>query len=184
MRWFKLLQQESFSKRASTLANLAVVGALGFTVWQIQIAASGVREAARQAAVAADQLTLQRKMSSADLMLKFTETLDDPSYREISDEVYYNSDESSPLLEEHEGPVSEPDIDRLLGVYELIAVAHKQGLLDESMLYNAFGGEILTAFRNPEIWDYVTSSRASPGGENYFTGFESLGRELDIGTVR
>lgn len=118
------------------------------------------------------QVKAMRDMQSAQLMLEFNTSLDNGNNAKIIEAIEKNE----PLLQDNGGLFSSPDIDRYLSTYELLSNAWVFGLINDTMLYNAFNYDLTKTYKNKEIRSYLAEIRK----ENplFFAGFENLAKSL------
>jgi hypothetical protein len=118
------------------------------------------------------QVKAMRDMQSAQLMLEFNTNLDNGKNAKIIETIENNG----PILKNNGGQFSGPDVDGYLSTYELLSNAWDFGLINDTMLYNAFNYDLVRTYQNKEIQSYLVEIRK----ENplFFAGFENLAKSL------
>ena len=112
-----------------------------------------------------------RIRTSADLVLKFGEYLDDEPYLEISQAL--DTENKTVKIFKPEGPFSIRDIDRYLGTFETLGSMYKKGLITCGMFKIDFVYYIKKAYINDEIRDYINDVDA--GGRKLWPNLVFLG---------
>ncbi len=113
-----------------------------------------------------------RNSQSAQLMLEFNKDLNS----DINSSLITAIEENQPILKESGGEFTTTDIDRYLGIYELINNVSEAGLISDDMLYNAFSYDIVKTYQNKEIQDYLSKIRQEDS--SFFRGFGLLAEDL------
>lgn len=142
---------ELFSRILRILEVIAIIGGVIFTVIQIRDL---------------------RNSQSAQLMLNFNDELNS----DINANLITAIEENKPILKENGGDFSTTDIDRYLGIYELLNNVSEVGLISDDMLYNAFSYGIVKTYQNKEIQNYLSKIRQED--EFFFRGFGLLSEDL------
>jgi hypothetical protein len=96
-------------KVLSALESIAVIGGIGFAIWQVlelsrqtTIQAENLSEIAKQTTLQAETLKSSQQIASADLILRFRKTLDDGKFAKLVADIQ-NHDDTHPLLTRNEG---------------------------------------------------------------------------------
>jgi hypothetical protein len=113
-----------------------------------------------------------RNDQSAQLMLEFNKELNS----NLNANLITAIEDNKPLLKDNGGEFSTTDIDRYLGVYELLNTVSITGLINDDMLYNAFAYDILKTYNNQEIKNYLTKIRQEDS--SFFRGVDVLAEDL------
>jgi hypothetical protein len=87
--------------------------------------------------------------------------------------------QDKPLLECNGGPISDEEINSFLGLMEWIDSAKDVGILNEKIIYEMFSVDILAAYRNKEIQEFINQSKADWNDNTFSSGFESLARKME-----
>jgi len=113
-----------------------------------------------------------RNDQSAQLMLEFNKDLNS----DINADLITAIEENRSILKENGGEFTTTDIDRYLGIYELLNNVSEVGLINDNMLYNAFSYDIVKTYQNKEIQNYLLKIRKED--DSFFRGFEILAQDL------
>lgn len=113
-----------------------------------------------------------RNSESARLMLEFNNELNS----DLNANLITAIENNKPILKENGGEFTTTDIDRYLGVYELLNRVSVVGLLHDDMLYNAFAYNIVKTYQNKEIQSYLTKIRQEDS--SFFRGVELLAKDI------
>lgn len=150
MKIFNKKKFDALKDTLKLLANLAVLSGVIFAVIQIRD---------------------YRVKSSAELVLRFGEYLDEDPYLSIS-QVLDTSNVSTKILQPA-GRFSSGEIDRYLGTFETLGDLYYNGLITFEMLDINFSYYIQKAYSNEEIRAYVMDAhRTNP---KWWTNFIQLG---------
>ena len=88
--------------------------------------------------------------------------------------------QETPLLQYNSGPISDEELNNFLGVLEWINSANNVGILNEKIIYEMFSVDILTAYKNKEVKEYIDQSRKDWGDNEFFSGFENIAKKMEI----
>ncbi len=121
---------------------------------------------------AAVQIRDLRNDQSAQLMLEFNKELNS----ELNANLITAIEDNKPILKESGGGFTTTDVDRYLGVYELLNTVSITGLISDDMLYNAFAYDILKTYQNQEIKSYLAKIRQEDS--SFFRGVDALAEDL------
>lgn len=113
-----------------------------------------------------------RNSESARLMLEFNQELNSVLNANLISAI----EENKPILKENGGKFTTTDIDRYLGVYELLNNVSIAGLINDDMLYNAFAYNIVKTYENKEIQSYLAKIRQEDS--SFFRGVELLAEDI------
>lgn len=113
-----------------------------------------------------------RNDQSAQLMLEFNKELNS----DLNANLITAIEENKPILKDSGGGFSTTDVDRYLGVYELLNTVSVTGLISDDMLYNAFAYDILKTYQNQEIKNYLAKIRQEDS--SFFRGVDALAEDL------
>jgi len=94
-----------------------------------------------------------RIRTSADIVLKFGEYLDDYPYLKISQTL--DVENKDVKIFQPEGKFSVRDIDRYLGTFETLGSLYKKGLITCDMFKTDFSYYIQKAYLNEEVRNYI-----------------------------
>lgn len=94
-----------------------------------------------------------RIRTSADLVLKFGEYLDDDPYLKISQAL--DTEDKTVKIFQPEGPFSVADVDRYLGTFETLGSLYKNGLITCDMFKTDFSYYVQKEYLNEEIRGYI-----------------------------
>ncbi len=94
-----------------------------------------------------------RVRTSADLVLKFGEYLDDDPYLKIS-QILDTEDKTIKIFQP-EGPFSVADVDRYLGTFETLGSLYRKGLITCDMFKTNFSYYVQKEYLNEEIRGYI-----------------------------
>jgi len=94
-----------------------------------------------------------RIRTSADLVLKFGEYLDDDPYLKISQTL--DTEDKTVKIFQPEGPFNVSDVDRYLGTFETLGSLYKKDLITCDMFKTDFAYYIQKAYLNEEIRSYI-----------------------------
>ena len=113
-----------------------------------------------------------RNDQSAQLMLEFNKELNS----DLNANLITAIEENKPILKNSGGEFTTTDVDRYLGVYELLNTVSITGLISDDMLYNAFAYDILKTYQNGEIKSYLAKIRQEDS--SFFRGVDALAEDL------
>ena len=113
-----------------------------------------------------------RNDQSAQLMLEFNKELNS----DLNANLITAIEENKPILKNSGGEFTTTDVDRYLGVYELLNTVSISGLISDDMLYNAFAYDILKTYQNGEIKSYLAKIRQEDS--SFFRGVDALAEDL------
>lgn len=113
-----------------------------------------------------------RNDQSAQLMLEFNKELNS----DLNANLITAIEDNKPILKESGGEFTTTDIDRYLGVYELLNTVSITGLISDDMVYNAFAYDILKTYQNQEIKNYLAKIRQEDS--SFFRGVDALAEDL------
>jgi hypothetical protein len=113
-----------------------------------------------------------RNSESARLMLEFNKELNS----DLNANLITAIEENRPIFRENGGEFTTTDIDRYLGIYELLNRVSVVGLLHDDMLYNAFAYNIVKTYQNKEIQSYLAKIRREDS--SFFRGVELLAEDI------
>lgn len=118
------------------------------------------------------QLNDLKIQKSADLAIKFNDTLDHDYYAKILETI----DSRNPLMKENNpsGRFSQSDVEGYLGIYETIANLYEKNLISREMIEANFSYDIAKAYRNDEIKNLIrVEQKIDP---DLWVGFQKLGQ--------
>ena len=115
-----------------------------------------------------------RNMQSAQLMIDFNNQLNSP----VNSKIVTTIENKGILLKENSGNITDTEIDKYLGLYELLYDVWDTGLITDNMLYSGFSYDILVTYHNPEIINYLKKIRVDD--KEIFAGFEALAKSLEL----
>lgn len=112
-----------------------------------------------------------RIRTSADLVLKFGEYLDDGIYLEISQAL--DTEDKTLKVFQPEGLFKTGDIDRYLGTFETLGNLYKRGLITCDMFSTNFAYYIKKAYFNEEARSYI--NEVNDEGQKWWPNLVLLG---------
>ncbi len=122
------------------------------------------------------QISDSRKVNSGQIALDITRDI-------YSDERYPKNPEIIKLIQRDQsilinsgGSIDEEDIDNLLGEWDLVARFNQLGILPDDLVYQQFSFDIVRAYNNKEIRDYINRIRAKYGDNLMYADFEWLAK--------
>ena len=145
------IKWKNFEKTLRTIEVVAIVGGVIFTGVQIRDL---------------------RNDQSAQLMLEFNKELNS----DLNANLITAIEDSKPIFKESGGEFITTDVDRYLGVYELLNTVSITGLISDDMVYNAFAYDILKTYQNQEIKNYLAKIRQEDS--SFFRGVDALAKDL------
>lgn len=113
-----------------------------------------------------------RNSESARLMLEFNSELNS----DLNANLITTIEDNKPIFKENGGEFTTTDVDRYLGIYELLNRVSVVGLLHDDMLYNAFAYNIVKTYQNKEIQSYLAKIRQEDS--SFFRGVELLAEDI------
>jgi hypothetical protein len=113
-----------------------------------------------------------RNSESARLMLEFNKELNSYLNANLITAIEHNK----PIFKEAGGGFTTTDVDRYLGVYELLNTVSVTGLISDHMVYNAYAYDILKTYRNEEIKNYL--AKIWQEDSSFFRGVDALAEDL------
>lgn len=122
------------------------------------------------------QIEDSRKVNSGQIALDITRDI-------YSNERYQNNPQiikliqrGQPILVSNGGQIEEEDIDNLLGEWDLIARFNQLSILPEDLVYQQFSFDMVKAYRNKEIRDYIDRIRLKYNDNLMYADFEWLAK--------
>lgn len=100
-----------------------------------------------------------RIRTSADIVLKFSEYLDDDPYLRISQAL--DTEDKTVKIFQPEGPFSVSDVDRYLGTFETLGSLYRRGLITCDMFKTDFSYYVQKEYSNEEIRGYINDVDAN-----------------------
>lgn len=141
---------EFFRSSIQSLVNLAIIAGVVFAF--IQVGDYRVR-------------------TSADLVLKFGEYLDDGIYLQISQAL--DAEDKTLKIFQPEGPFNIGDIDRYLGTFETLGNLYQRGLITCDMFSTNFAYYIQKTYFNEEMRSYI--NEVNDNGQKWWPNLILLG---------
>jgi hypothetical protein len=163
-------------KVLSALESIAVIGGIGFAIWQ-------VLELSKQTAIQAETLKQSQQIASADLVLKLRATLDDSKFAKLVADIQ-NHDHTYPLLSRSDGKggkFRDLAIEQYISVFEDIGYLVEGDLIIGKMAYNEFSYDIEKTWCNDDVKRVIADQRKADKStthqtEPFYAGFEKLAR--------
>lgn len=118
------------------------------------------------------QLDDYRIRTSADLVLKFGEYLDDEPYLGISQAL--DTDDAGAKILQPDGPVAQAEIDRYLGTFETLGNLYREGLITCTMFKSDFSYYIQKIYLNAQLRSYIETVNA----DNLWPNLAALGQKF------
>ena len=181
-----------FVKLLSTLESIAVIGGIGFAVWQVlelakqtTIQAQNLSEISRQTSLQAETLKQSQQIASANLVLQFRATLDGDKFAKLIAELQ-NHDHAYPLLSRSDGgrggKFRDLQIEQYLSVFESIGYLVGDELVLSKMAFNEFSYDVEKAWCNADVQRVITDARKADKSttrqtDPIFGEFERLARD-------
>lgn len=162
-----------FERFFTVVAIITALVTLYFTYQQIKSSNEQVRISTEQIKISNDELRNIKLNQSADLILKFNDILDKKQLIDISWDVVYEK----PILKANGGRFADKDLEEYLGIYETMGELYKNGLIAKRMIYNDFSDDIVSAYENKEIRNYIKEQQKD--SSDYFVNFVMLAKELN-----
>jgi hypothetical protein len=116
--------------------------------------------------------SIERSRFSQEIMIYF---LDNKRFNTIANDIY----DGKPILKANKGSWDESDIDDYLGYYEKLDDYVDAGSLNLRDEFDDFSDEILDAYHNKEIRNYIKATRDSARDNSYYEHFEKLAKSFD-----
>jgi hypothetical protein len=113
------------------------------------------------------------RVNSADIALRLDDRLLKPPFSAILDRVY-NDQPGYALLADSHGPISDDDMDALLGTYDTLYHLRRENLIDKRLTYNVFCTDLETVHANREVQVYLAQTRHEPRFKDADLGFDRL----------
>ena len=112
------------------------------------------------------------RVNSATLAIQLDERLmKSPLYSVIS-HAYDAPDKG--FLREKAGPISDDDLEQVMGTYDTVYHLRREGLIDERLTYNVFCADVETLAAKKEVIDYLAETRKDPAMADAYAGFTRL----------
>lgn len=122
------------------------------------------------------QLSDLRKVNSGQIALDITRDIYSDDRYPRNPQLIKLIQRGQPILIEGGGTVEEEDLDNLLGEWDLIARFNQLGILSDDLVYQQFSFDIVKAYQNPEIKDYISRIRAKYNDDLMYADFEWLAK--------
>jgi hypothetical protein len=119
-----------------------------------------------------NQIAQIKNSQSADLILRIDDKLNKQPYQEIASVI----EDNKPVLKKQSGRYTGNELEDYLGEVELICNMYEDNLITDDMLNNAFSYEIVSAYKDKEVQEYLKPIRASDS--SFYVGFETVGKKL------
>lgn len=117
------------------------------------------------------QVSDYRIRTSADLVLRFGEYLDDGPYLEISQAL--DTEDKTLRIFQPEGLFNTGDVDRYLGTFETLGNLYKRGLITCDMFSTNFAYYIQKVYSNEEMHSYI--NEVNDKGQKWWPNLVFLG---------
>jgi hypothetical protein len=142
-------------------ATLALVG----TAWfQHNDAVEAITATQRLAEATENAATDRRKISSAELILKFNDLLESPHYAKIVGDIESHSSNYPLLPRAKKGRLSnrtDADVEEYIGIFEDMGYFIEDNLIIAKMVYDHFSYDIEKAWCNKDVQRIVKEARAA-----------------------
>ncbi len=92
----------------------------------------------------------------------------------IGNDIIYHH----PLLINHKGRWQDEDINDYLGFYELIMDYMEAGSLTYRDVFDAYSEDVIAAYNNKEIQQYIADARKEGNSNEFFIKFEKLAKKF------
>jgi len=88
--------------------------------------------------------------------------------------------QETPLLQYNGGSISDEELNSFLGLMEWINSANNVGILNEEIIYEMFSVDILAAYRNKEIQEFISEARRDWNDNTFSLGFENIAKKMEV----
>lgn len=100
-----------------------------------------------------------RKVSAGQIALDITRDIYSNERYKLNPEIIRLIERDKPIMVSNGGLVEEEDLDNLLGEWDLIARFNRLGILPDDLVYQQFSFDMVKAYQNKEIRDYIERIR-------------------------
>lgn len=125
------------------------------------------------------QISDLRKVNAGQITLDITRDI-------YSDERYVTNPQIIKLIEQNKtilirngGKFQDQDLDNILGEWDTVARLNQVGVLPDDLVYAQFSFDMVKAYKNKEIQDYIKMIREQAGDDLIFADFEWLAKWAD-----
>jgi|SRR6185312_934527 len=117
--------------------------------------------------------SIERSRFSHEVMTYF---LDNKRFNSIANDIY----DGKPIFKKNKGSWDEGDIDDYLGYYEDLDDYVDAGSLNLRDEFNNYSDDILSAYNNKEIKNYIKAMRDSAHDNSYYEQFEKIAKTFQL----
>ena len=121
------------------------------------------------------QIVDLRKVNSGQIALDITRDIYSEERYKQNPKIIRLIERDQPILISNGGSVDEEDLDNLLGEWDLIARFNQLGILPDDLVYQQFSFDIVKAYQNKEIRDYIGRIRKQYNDNLIYADFEWIG---------
>jgi len=117
-----------------------------------------------------------QKVSSANLALGFADRLDQGTYKQIIDTI----ETTHVTLLKPAGKFTSDQLEQLLAQYDAIGELSSEGLINTRTSYDLFSYDVIAAYNNTEIRDYLVSLRKDENDQSLYDMFDYLAKSFSV----
>lgn len=114
----------------------------------------------------------QAKNSKNDQNMQYVMRFDQEFWKENSFRLAIAIERNKPILKSKGGRFDEDDLDLYLGLFDELDQAYQMGLITKDLVYDNYSDDLIKAFNNPEIKNYLQKIRKEDSA--YFINAEDL----------
>lgn len=122
------------------------------------------------------QIGDSRKVNSGQIALDITRDIYSDERYQKNPQIIKLIQRNQPILISNGGSIEEEDIDNLLGEWDLVARFNQLGILPDDLVYQQFSFDIVKAYQNKEIKDYINRIRLKYNDNLMYADFEWIAK--------
>jgi hypothetical protein len=149
-----------------------VTASLVFNVLQILILIIGLY-------LTITQISDLRKVNAGQISLDITRDIYSDERYKTNPKIIRLIEQNKPILKQNNGLFQDQDLDNVLGIWDTIARLNQVGVLPDDLVYAQFSFDIVKAYKNSEIKNYITLTRDQAGDKLIFYDFEWLAKWME-----
>lgn len=120
------------------------------------------------------QISDLRKVNSGQIALDITRDIYLEERYHKNPQIIKLIQRNQPILNTNGGPIEEEELDNLLGEWDLVARFNQLGILPDDLVYQQFSFDMVKAYQNTEIKEYINRIRKQYNDDLLYADFEWL----------
>jgi hypothetical protein len=120
-----------------------------------------------------------RKVNAGQIVLDINRDIYSNTIYKTNPEIIRLIERSKPILIENGGKYQYQDLDNLLGEWDTVARLNQTGVIPDDLAYAQFSFDMVKAYQNKEIMDYIKLTRQQSNDNLIFSDFEWLAKWME-----